>query len=722
MNARVVLAALAAFSLAACSGSGSGAQAPPAPVDTDGDGLSDADEAPWGTSPVLADTDGDGYSDLEEIVQYGFDPTHNNYEFNPLVSDLPRLGVYFETMPAVKLHFSTAAGQSREVSTSHERGIASTQTTSSSTSNSTAVEVSQTVGAEVTAGVEVGSSGVSGSASVSASYEASFSTTNEQTVSFTSEQSQESSDTWGEANTFAQDSSISYDGGAVLLAARIVNEGSIAFELRSITLGMTAFSPAGERILTPVGNLQFDGGAFPTTTLGPGQSSAALVFSKNDLDLGTAQALLADASGLSVQVSTYELTDGAGRGFNHRLTEVHARTAQVVIDYGGRDGRGVERYNVATNADPATLAITAKRALEILRVPFQVDAAGHLTGVRTLAADAVRRRSWHAVHVVDDGVAQHVAVHGPQDAYDFQGLELRSGDVLHLVLMEDEDGDGIGMRQEFIYGTRDDALDDDADGLSDADEKLRYGTNPLRPDSDGDGKRDGAEVFQAVHGGVFATIAVAIDGSVWGFGINGNTNLGPTSPTHSFACLGNTTLNCERKPVRIVFPGPARKVVSAAVSRLTAAAVLDDGTVWTWGGNLYGALGAGQDFGPDRAVPAALPESPTRRRWTPATTTSSCSRRRGRSTCGARTSGGSAPRPPTPPSTSTRRGRSARPASGARSPPATTSPRGSRRTARSGSGARTSTATGSARSPPASPPRPRRPPASGPPPTGRPSP
>lgn len=43
-------------------------------VDTDHDGLTDAEEAFYGTNPLLADTDGDGISDWDEIYQTGTDP------------------------------------------------------------------------------------------------------------------------------------------------------------------------------------------------------------------------------------------------------------------------------------------------------------------------------------------------------------------------------------------------------------------------------------------------------------------------------------------------------------------------------------------------------------------------------------------------------------------------------------------------------------------------
>ena len=49
---------------------------------------------------------------------------------------------------------------------------------------------------------------------------------------------------------------------------------------------------------------------------------------------------------------------------------------------------------------------------------------------------------------------------------------------------EDTDSDGVGNNAD---------LDDDNDGLTDADEAT-YGTDPLNPDTDGDGVSDADEV------------------------------------------------------------------------------------------------------------------------------------------------------------------------------------------------------------------------------------
>ncbi len=58
----------------------------------------------------------------------------------------------------------------------------------------------------------------------------------------------------------------------------------------------------------------------------------------------------------------------------------------------------------------------------------------------------------------------------------------------------DFDGDGLGDAAEGRVGTDPRNPDTDADGLSDGDEVLGWGTDPLTRDTDGGGVSDGAEV------------------------------------------------------------------------------------------------------------------------------------------------------------------------------------------------------------------------------------
>ena len=59
---------------------------------------------------------------------------------------------------------------------------------------------------------------------------------------------------------------------------------------------------------------------------------------------------------------------------------------------------------------------------------------------------------------------------------------------------KDTDQDGLTDEEEIILGTKIDDIDSDDDNLFDREEVEVYDTDPLNPDSDGDGFLDGDEV------------------------------------------------------------------------------------------------------------------------------------------------------------------------------------------------------------------------------------
>ncbi len=58
----------------------------------------------------------------------------------------------------------------------------------------------------------------------------------------------------------------------------------------------------------------------------------------------------------------------------------------------------------------------------------------------------------------------------------------------------DTDADGLSDRREKELGTEVANADSDNDSVKDGDEVLKFGTNPLNPDTDGDGFTDGVEI------------------------------------------------------------------------------------------------------------------------------------------------------------------------------------------------------------------------------------
>jgi hypothetical protein len=63
----------------------------------------------------------------------------------------------------------------------------------------------------------------------------------------------------------------------------------------------------------------------------------------------------------------------------------------------------------------------------------------------------------------------------------------------------DQDQDGLTDEEELKLGTDPTNIDSDQDGLFDREEVKVYKTNPLNPDTDGDGHKDGAEVHSGFN-------------------------------------------------------------------------------------------------------------------------------------------------------------------------------------------------------------------------------
>jgi alpha-tubulin suppressor-like RCC1 family protein len=386
-----------------------------------------------------------------------------------------------------------------------------------------------------------------------------------------------------------------------------------------------------------VGTLSYPANGGTIGTLGPTGTSGDLVFTSGSVSLDTLKALMVDASGLKVNVATYDVLGAGGSSLNAVLTEVNARDVTLIIDYGGKLGMPVERYSVSVTGDNVTHRTVDQVLRTIVRRDYQVGAItpvdggvanplglsgiiAPVDGGTLIGTDLSNRQFWEVAHLTSNGVTQQLTVLKPGTPYDFSQLVLIPGDVLQLTYMEDLDGDNVGIRQEAAYGTSDLNTDTDGDNLSDYEEVYLDSTDPTRADPDQDGINDfhelwyGLDPFDAttnpgvpdqearflqVAQGDQLSLAVARDGTLWGWG----------DPTYLPAVSGCTGA-CWNTPVRLD-PGTAHTWWRVAVTSRYAGshgyALRDDNTLWAFGDNEYGYTAQGTTTVTNALVQVPLP-------------------------------------------------------------------------------------------------------------------
>jgi len=437
-------------------------------LDTDKDGLTDAEEVLLGTSPRLKDTDGDGFSDFEEVIEFGFNPENNNYRFNPLIADIAKIGIEITSAPDIALVYERGSETSKVISTERAQSRATSQTVSNTSSTSRTIEETHSAGIEYSASATVGLTSVEGTAGFSVNYQYSHATSNESSVGYTKTQATENTQTLSEAESYETSNSETESSGSLELTMTIRNDSDLAFRVNGLTLGAVSLDNRDRRSLVPVGNLDIDTqfGVFPAFTLAPHEEAQNLVFS-TDLLLDEAKGLLRDPKGLIINVASSQIVDSNNVAFAFRETEINTKTATILIDYAGL--KASERYLVATNVNQETGRISIQDVLDkVLKISYSLDANGQLESVRDqLSAD---NGFWLAHHVTNDGlsVADPITL-SPQENNGevFSALELKSGDVLNLVFLQDADEDGVGLRSERLFGSDPGNPDSDNDGFSD---------------------------------------------------------------------------------------------------------------------------------------------------------------------------------------------------------------------------------------------------------------
>lgn len=471
--------------------------------DQDGDGLTNGDEINvYNTNPDKVDTDGDGLSDFEEIVNKSFDPTNNNYRFNPNIADLPQIDITLASAPDISIDVTYSDDSTDSYAVSNSSTYETSYSTEQVNSNSNAIEFSNSVGASVTAGVEAhvkfDDSGTVVSASATASYDYTTTSSNETSVSYGASTSRDNSIGVERLRSNEETRTVSQESAAITILVDIRNTGDVSFTLANMILVAYTADPQTGAVIAPLTNLTVVGAAnsvFPAAGFPPGGAPAQVTFS-GEISVDEAMQLLADNSTLIVKTGMFELLDADGVSTAFIVDDVIPSTALIEIDYDGMDvtddnianGPQNERYRVATVSKLGETTITAFEALtNILQVPYTLNANGHPSEVRGIVEDSSIEGYWLVIHKTSDGVSDtftkykdHIANLDPNNPIDLNSLVLKPDDVLSLLYVQDPDGDGLGNRMEALKRTNPLSADTDNDFINDFDEV--YVTYDEHPD------------------------------------------------------------------------------------------------------------------------------------------------------------------------------------------------------------------------------------------------
>ncbi|MCH5375964.1 MAG: hypothetical protein JJ992_18500, partial [Planctomycetes bacterium] len=320
----------------------------------------------------------------------------------------------------------------------------------------------------------------------------------------------------------------------ILADVTVQNLSDVAFTITDIELSVLQQSRQSGTSLVPVASLRLQGANDPTSqpefNLGPyDPERGPFIFETTGIYPNLVEDLLHEPQGLVYRVVNYNVVDEFGRNFAYTSQEVNDRTAQITIDFG--DGT-VESYHVATHGEyddqGRVKSLTMQRALEIIGLTPSTAASGDVpeadpSDQDILSSYGTQRDPADNVEVLTRirGVQADLGSADPEKRFwavisanrqvpktmDFSEMELRARDNILLVFTRDIDEDGLLDREELFYGSSDEQVDTDGDGISDFDEVrtgwsvavkgtgiTRVFSSPASADTDGDGLADDVEM------------------------------------------------------------------------------------------------------------------------------------------------------------------------------------------------------------------------------------
>ncbi|MBI9105067.1 MAG: chitobiase/beta-hexosaminidase C-terminal domain-containing protein [Spirochaetales bacterium] len=492
-------------------------------TDIDGDGIANEQESSFGTSIYHKDTDGDGWSDYEEILN--FSPESDPRRFNPLIADLPRIELILQSNPSISMHTTSGTTTSAEESLVTSNTFGESRTKSNSYSHTQGMEHGWSVDLGMSASVSGGLlPEVETSFSVNVGASGSYS--EEDTFSWSEDNSIDVQSAKDEGTSFTTTHGIENVGGEINVAVRFKNSGNIAYKVDSMTLAAYTKDPDEPDFVSMIGSLDLESSftSFPSFMLTPGQSSGTYSFENGGLPVNEVLEFLGNESEIIVDVSGFQLSMN-GRDFTEQSTDVYARTSAVFIDYGDAVGIRPEQYLVASktklNPDFTGISdlytpITMGEIMDSLYILNKANSPeaykyyevtsenGILSSINGNVNVPGENKYWAVIHKHMMQGDLHVEIYSALEDYDFEAIEVGTGDEIHLIYVVDDDGDGLPSRTEDLYGTDDSNPNTDGDNMGDRDEVDTEGRNPAVSDNptivdpdldtDGDGLTDVVEI------------------------------------------------------------------------------------------------------------------------------------------------------------------------------------------------------------------------------------
>ena len=518
----------------------------PAHSDHDADGLSDGQEMAAGYSPRTADTDGDSIPDAEDFGTG-----------DPRIADLPEFAIELGAT-RVTLNYEWRF-------TSEERSIGTISTTQSGTfsrgdSNeskrvsSSASEWEVKVAAEaslnttnpedpsgfldyfegnakVTAEAGIGIKG----SSVGTRED---STTLAREYKRTRESGQELLN--GETETRV------VTGATVATEVTFVNTGSLDMRLQNVIVTVRTADPNDPREFITIGELQppdilqgpIELGTAVSTTKGPFEFSTVGLSELGaefvDRLMANPRALVFDVGNVNVETPIPGTQPTQFTPFFAKEQEIIANTSQITVDFAGVGDRTAQRFFVSANLgavravrdtngdgenDPERIYFdesglvrpSLRDALAVIGLDVSIDETdGTITSIEGIASNLEERREWILIVEDEPGAASETPIASFEPDRRVDDILMVPGRKVWVAYLQDEDGDGVPRRAEIFFGTSDDSVDSDGDGVDDIDEAFHayqvtfetlsqtndsYSSrsNPQLADTDADGLTDGEE-------------------------------------------------------------------------------------------------------------------------------------------------------------------------------------------------------------------------------------